>query len=355
MSAKNGTDLRSEPARHLSAPSGVVASPGSAPHHDSASRGSRSASIGLLAISLGAAGLGGAWQAAATLVSAPVQISDALFTAAGLVWVVLLGVYVRHGGARWRNLREDLRHPGQGFAFAYVPIIGMLISGHFSRFGQEGARWAYAVFLVASALVAAHLLAHWLTGALSEAALHPGYLLPVTSAPFIASATASTLHLPEVAAAAFAVGVLYWLALGAVILGGLITGSPLPPPARPTLTVLIIPPATGGIAWLAAHRGRLDGVGYGFSGIVLFTLAMVAFLLPAMSRRSFHTGLWIFSFPVAATANFLVRWTYAAEVPGREALAWALMAAASAVFLLLTGATLVHGGRHRRPGNSGHE
>ncbi|MFD8515348.1 hypothetical protein ACFV27_30795 [Streptomyces antimycoticus] len=223
-----------------------------------------------------------------------------------------------------------------------------LITGHFSRFGEEGARWAYAVFVVAAALVAARLLAHWFTGALSETTLHPGYLLPVSSAPFIASITASTLHLPEIAAAAFAVGVLYWLAFGTVILGGLVAGGPLPPPARPTLTVLVIPPAVGSNAWLAAHGGRLDGVGYGFSGILFFTLVLVAFMLPTIRERSFHTGLWIYSFPVAATTNFLVRWTYAADVPGREIIVWALLAVASGGFLLLGVATLVHGGRHWR-------
>lgn len=97
----------------------------------------------------------------------------------------------------------------------------MLITGHFSRFGQDGARWAYAVFLVAAALVAARLLAHWLTGTLSETVLHPGYLLPVSSGPFIASITASALRLPEVAAAAFAVG--------GSVLAGLRDGHPRQP------------------------------------------------------------------------------------------------------------------------------
>jgi tellurite resistance protein len=84
----------------------------------------RAARIGLLSVSLGAAGLGGAWQAAATTFPPALQVSDALFTVSGLIWLVLLAQYLRHGGARWRNLRHDLRHPGQGFTLGYVPIIG---------------------------------------------------------------------------------------------------------------------------------------------------------------------------------------------------------------------------------------
>ncbi|MFE0515242.1 hypothetical protein [Streptomyces sp. NPDC058964] len=301
-----------------------------------------------MSISLGTAGLGGAWQSAAATVSAPLWASDALFVLSGLVWVVLLAKYVLRGGARWRNVLDDLHHPGQGFTLAYVPIVGMLTAGHFSRYGLDGARWAYAVFATAAAVIAARLLAHWVTGGLSAAPLHPGYLLPVVSAPFISSSTASVLRLPELAAATFAVGVLYWLAFGTVVLGSLVAGGgSMPAPARPTLTVLVIPPATGGLAWMAAHHGVLDMIGYGFAGLLLFTLLIIAFLLPDVRQQSFHYGYWIFTFPVFASTNFLVRWLYGTGMSGRQAVAWSLLTAVSAAFLLLCAATFRHALRER--------
>ncbi len=76
------------------------------------------------------------------------------------------------------------------------------------------------------------------------------------------------------------VGLLYWLAFGTVVLGSLVAnGGNMPAPARPTLTVLVIPPATGGLAWMAAHHGVLDMVGHGFAGLLLFTLLIIAFLI----------------------------------------------------------------------------
>ncbi|MEV7189746.1 hypothetical protein [Kitasatospora sp. NPDC093102] len=257
--------------------------------------------------------------------------------------------YLRHGGARWHNLHHDLRHPGQGFTLAYVPIIGMLIAGHFSRFGIAEARWVYAVFVTVAALIAARLLAHWCTGALSATVLHPGHLLPVPSAPFVASATASALRLPGVADAAFAVGLLYWLAFGTVILGSLVTSDPLPRPARPALTVLTIPPATGGIAWTAAHKGVFDAVGYGFAGILLFTVLLVAFLLPELRQASFHPGLWIFIFPVTASTNFVIRWIHASAIPEGPALTGILLAGATLALSLLAGATVHHRARRGVP------
>ncbi|MFF2328607.1 MULTISPECIES: hypothetical protein [unclassified Streptomyces] len=311
------------------------------PEEDGLRRVRRAERIGLLSVSLGSAGLGGAWQSATVSVSAPLGVSDGLFAVSGLVWLVLLAEYVRHGGARWSNLKHDLRHPGQGFALAYVPIVGMLFAAHFSRFGLDTARWAYAVFAAVTAAVAARLLAHWLTGTLSSSPLHPGYLLPVSSGPFIASIAATTLGLPDVADGAFAIGLLYWLAFGTVILGSLVANPALPVPARPTLTVLGIPPTVGGLAWAAAHPGPVDAIGNGFAGLIAFTLLIVVFLLPHLRQHSFHTGFWIYSFPVAATANFVIRWVHGADVPAWRPVTWTVLGVASLAFAALAVATAV--------------
>lgn len=330
--------------RERGTPGGTLA-PSADP--DALRRTRRAERIGLLSISLGAAGLGGAWQSATATVSAPIGVSDALFAVSGLVWLVLLAEYVRHGGARWVNLRQDLSHPGQGFALAYVPIVGMLFAGHFSRFGLDAARWAYAAFALTAAVVAARLLAHWLTGTLSSSPLHPGYLLPVSSGPFIASITASSLRLPEVAEGAFAVGLLYWLAFGTVVLGSLVANPGLPQRARPTLTVLGIPPATGGLAWLAAHPGPVDAVGFGFAGLVAFTLLIIACLLPDLRQQSFHAGFWTFSFPLAATANFTLRWMHGTGVSAWRPVTWTVLAAVSLTFAVLAVASIAHALRTR--------
>lgn len=325
--------------------------PAVAPFPGQARWATRSERIGLLSISLGAAGLGGAWESATATVSAPIGVSDALFTVGGLVWLVLLIAYIRHGGGRWRNLRHDIRHPAQGFALAYVPIAGMLFAGHFARFGLEIARATYVVFAAAAAVLAARLLSHWFTGTLSSSLLHPGYLLPVSSGPFIASTIASTLQWPGLAAATFAVGLVYWLAFGTVILGGLVASPGLPQRARPTLTVLIIPPATGGLAWIAAHRGVVDAVGCGFAGLLAFTVLIVACLLPDLRQQSFHTGYWTFSFPLAAGANFAIRWFHGMAVPAWRPMTWAVLGAATVPFVALGIVTIAHAfGCGARPG-----
>ncbi|WP_181849620.1 hypothetical protein [Streptomyces parvulus] len=302
----------------------------------------RASRIDLLSISLATAGLGGAWRAAAGSYPGALPVSDGLYALSGLIWLLLVWQYLRHGGAGWTNLRHDIRQPDQGFTLSYVPVIGMLITGHFSRFGMEPARWLYALFAILAVLIAARVLAHWVTDGLDSTALHPGYLLPLSSAPLIASVTASVLELPAIADAAFAIGMLYSLIIGTIVLGRLVTQGRLPERARPTLTILTIPPAVGGIAWLVSHQGVVDAVAYGFTGVLFFTVVVIAFLLPELRQTRFHLGMWIFIFPVAATTNFTIRLVAGLDTWIAPALTWGLLTVATAAFVWLAGATLVH-------------
>lgn len=115
---------------------------------------------------------------------------------------------------------------------------------------------------------------------------------------------------------------MYWLAFGTVVLGSLVAKPSLPARARPTLTVLGIPPATGGLVWTAAHPGPVDAVGHGFAGLVAFTLLIIVCLLPHLRQQSFQMGFWTFSFPIAATANFAIRWAHGADAPAWRPLTW---------------------------------
>ncbi|MFJ3763085.1 hypothetical protein [Streptomyces sp. NPDC090080] len=309
----------------------------------------RGTSISLLSMSLGTAGVAGAWDSAVALVGAPVRVSDALFALSGLMWTVLFGMYLVRGGYRWRHFLHDLHHPQFGYAFAYVPIIGMLSAGHFSRYGLLPARLAYVLFCAVALTVSARLLAHWFTGGLSSVTLHPGYMLPLTSSPFIASSVASVVRWHHLALALFAVGIMYWLTFGTVILGSLVSnGNRLPTAARPTLAVLMIPPATGGIAWMASRHGQIDGVAYGLAGILAFTALMTVMMLPAMRQTAFHLGFWVFLFPIAASSNFTIRLINGSGLSAARPLTWTLLGLVSGGLGVLYTATVVHGMRGRR-------
>ncbi|HJX19927.1 MAG TPA: dicarboxylate transporter/tellurite-resistance protein TehA, partial [Steroidobacteraceae bacterium] len=79
-------------------------------------------------IVLGLAGLGGAWRVAARVWELPAVIGESLMLIAGIVWVLMLGLYA----AKWIFAREEalreLEHPVQCCFVGLIGIATMLIA-----------------------------------------------------------------------------------------------------------------------------------------------------------------------------------------------------------------------------------
>ncbi|MEV7135237.1 hypothetical protein AB0N24_20410 [Arthrobacter sp. NPDC093128] len=102
-------------------------------------------------------------------------------------------------------------------------------------------------------MVAAQLLAHWVTGGVSMQSIHPGYLLPVVPGFFVASIGFSSIHAHNAAIAAFGIGAFFWLVIGTIVSVRLMTGGELSPAATTGLSAYLAAPATANIAWMLSH------------------------------------------------------------------------------------------------------
>jgi len=297
--------------------------------------------LGLFAIPLGVAGLGGVWQALRTTVSAPAWPAEICFGISTALWLGLTVAYLASGIRRSGGFTADRKHAIYGPFAAYIPIIGVLLAAHYQEYARTLFRAAVVVFVVALAIIAAQLLAHWLLGNLPVATFHPGYFLPIGAGPFIASIGLSSSGWHQAAQGAFGVGVFFWISIGTLIFGRLFTSPPLPYILKPSLSVLVSPPATAGIAWLLIAGGQLDILEYVLLG-VLFMMIFIQVLFFAEYRRlPFTKNFWAFSFPVVASTNLIVRWLNAEQFPYWRAWAWSLGGIATAFILALAAATLI--------------
>ncbi len=303
-------------------------------------RGPRGLGLNLFAVPLGLSGLGGAWSAAATLIGAPAWPEEVLFAVGAVIWAVCSVVYLLQGIVREGSFRADLRHPGIGPFASYIPVIGIVLATHYGQYVPVAAPWIMAVFVVALAVVAAQLFAHWIVGELQIESLHPGYFLPVVAGAFIASIGLSSVNAHEAAVAAFGVGVFFWLVVGTIVTARLMTRAALPDAVKLTLAVLLAPPATGGIAWFAASGGRTGAIEFAFAGVVVIMLLVQFLLLPEYRRIPFSLAFWAFSFPVASTANFSIRWFAASPFDGWVAVSWLVLGVATAIILALVAASI---------------
>ena len=160
--------------------------------------------LGLFAIPLGIAGLGGVWQSLRTTLAAPAWPTEVLFGLSTAIWLLLTLAYLAHGVRGSGAFTKDREHAIYGPFAAYIPVIGILLSAHYVQYIHNIARTAVVFFVVSLAFLAAQLVAHWLLGNLPVETFHPGHLLPTVAGAFIASIGLSFSGWPHAAQSASA-------------------------------------------------------------------------------------------------------------------------------------------------------
>lgn len=292
------------------------------------------------AMPLGLAGLGGGWSAARSSLGSPMWPEEILYGAASSLWLILTAVYVFRGLRRKRAFRADLRHEVVGPFASFIPLVGILLSSHYSQYLPPWGAWLCVGFIAALAIVAAQLLAHWVTGGVSMQSIHPGYLLPVVPGFFVASIGFSSIHARDAAMAAFGIGAFFWLVVGTVVTVRLMTGGELTAAAKTGLSAYLAAPATANIAWMLSHPGPVGAVQLGLTGVLVIMALTQVMLLPEYRKLPFTQMSWVFTFPVGATANYSIRWLATTDLPGREIYAWTILSLATAFTLVIAARTI---------------
>ena len=82
-------------------------------------------------------------------------------------------------------------------------------------------------------------------------------------------------------------------------------------------------------------------------------LLVQAFLLPEYLGLPFGIASWTFAFPVAASANYAIRWLGSAPFAGSIVVAWSLLGLATAFIAAITGATICRGYERAAGGGGG--
>ena len=311
--------------------------------------------LSLFGVPLGLAGLGAGWSAARATLGAPAWPEEVLYGAASAIWLILTTIYLLRGLRRKGAFRADLRHQIAGPFASFIPLVGILLSAHYSEYLPALGMWVCVAFIAALTVVATQLFAHWITGGVSMQAIHPGYFLPVVAGSFVASIGFSSIHAHDAALAAFGIGAFFWLVVGTVVTVRLMTAGALPPAAKTGLSAYLAAPATASVAWMVSHPGPMGALQLGLTGVLIIMLLMQLFLIGEYRKLPFSPLFWVFTFPVATTANYAVRWFAAANLPGRETYAWIALALATAFIMaiaLRSGVAAIAGIAEKRRNNT---
>jgi tellurite resistance protein len=258
----------------------------------------------LLAMPMGTGGVGLAWRQAHHWLGAPAAIGEALLAFTTLLWLAVVALQalrlLRHPDA----VLAELRHP-QRVAFAAAPTVGLMIVAAFVFQHAPvlgGGLWGLAVAL--HLCLATMLLRRLVAGRGEPAMITPPLLIPLVGN-ILAPAVGARMGFVDASWMMFGVGLILWLVVQPLLLHRLVAGPPLPAPLRPTLVIMMTPPAVAALA-LEALTGQASGVVFAFAGVALLLAAVFLSLAAEFARVPFGLPWWGVTFPTAAFAVMLM-------------------------------------------------
>jgi tellurite resistance protein len=280
---------------------------------------------------LGLVGLGSDWRYANTLWILPGIVGEIIMLVAGLVWGMLVLLYI----AKWHWHREDaiaeLKHPIQCCFIGLIPVSTVLVSLAL----QPHARIAALVLLFAGT-IGTILFSIWRHGGLWRGGRDPASTTPVLYLPsvagnFVVAIAMGAFGWAQWGVLFFGAGLLSWIALESVILHRLFTAEPLGVALRPTLGIQLAPPAVGLVAYLSVTNGDPGVVAQVLLGYALLQALILIRLLPWIRAQAFSAGYWAFTFGVSALALGAERMVDRGVIGPANAMAPVLFAVANIV------------------------
>lgn len=256
--------------------------------------------VAFFASVMGLSGLTLAWMKAGhVLALGDSPLPPALALLSAVAFAVLLGVYAAKIVLRGAQVAEEYHHPVRLHFLPTISISILLLS--IVALGVWPSAAAPLFFVGAPLHLAMTLLVlnswfsrdHFQTAHLSPAWFIPivgNVLVPLSGVP---------LGYVELSWFFFAIGIVFWLVLFAIIINRVLFHNPLPERLAPTLFILIAPPAVGFLSYVKLT----GGVDAAARILYYFALFMTLFLLtqgPRLLRARFYLSWWAYSFPLAA-------------------------------------------------------
>jgi tellurite resistance protein len=292
----------------------------------------------LFAVPMGLGGLGLAWREAGRTLGAPAVIGEVLLAVTAITWLLIVLLHALRAVRHPEALLADLRHPIRA-SFAGAVTIGlMLIAAGAAPIAPALAATIWVIAVVLHLAIGVWTVRGLLLAPREQATLAPPLLIPLVGN-ILAPVMGVKLGFVLSSWMMFGLGALLWVLIQPLILARLIHGPALPPRLRPSLAILLAPPAVASIA-LANLTGGFGAVPLAVLGLALFVAMVLLTLARSMAQGPFAMSWWSWTFPPAAFSVAVMAATHAHPAPWQPPLLWLLLAAVSTVVALVGGRTL---------------
>jgi len=279
---------------------------------------------------MGLCGLAMVWHGVEEQLDLPHIASIAVTMLAALVFIALLAAYACKWVKAPDQVRAELRHPVR---VNFVPavsinliLLGILTGLWLPQLGQTLWMCGAALHLLLTVVI----VNVWFNSERPVGSLNPAWFIPAVGNVLIPVAAAPGGY-PMIGWFFLSVGIFFWVVLITLVFYRLIAKPALEPPMRPTLVVMLAPPAVAFLAWLALGGG-LDPFGQGLYFVALFTFLLLLGQVPRLLRLPYFPSWWAYTFPLAAFTSASFRFNGLSSID-ISWFSWALAALTSVVIL----------------------
>ncbi len=297
--------------------------------------------IAIFASVMGMSGLTLGWLKAGNMgwpVASSIGMVLAVTTTILLAFLLLM--YGLKTSTHWSAVCEEAKHPIKLNFFAAIPIGLILVSTLWSNIDLSLAEPIWWVGICAMLVATLFTMSSWINHSHYQVGhLNPAWFIPVVGNILVPIAGMRFGEI-EISWFFFSVGLVFWIILTALVMNRLIFHDALADRMRPTLFILLAPPAVGFVSYLSLNGMTLDAL----ARVLYFTALFLTFLLSSNAmkflRLPFFISGWAYSFPIAAMTVASFEMGQLTGLFGYTALAWGLLALLSVVVFYLAYKTL---------------
>lgn len=318
----------------MTSPSPAVASPTA----QAATGGLYHLPLPLFAAPMGIGGLGLAWREAGHVLGAPRLIGEAILLAAAVVWILIVALHALRAMKHPQAIQGDLAHPIRSAFLGAVTIGLMIVAGGLIPYAPGLAATVWTVAVIVHLGIAVWTVRGLLTAPREAASLTPPLLIPLVGN-ILAPVIGAKLGFEAISWSLFGLGALLWVLIQPLIIGRIVTGPTMPDRIRPTMVILLAPPAVGSIA-LANLTGGFGPAPSAIYGLAAFVAAVLLTIVPVFRRIGFSMAWWGYTFPAAAFSVATTAFGHAHPSMAMTLSAWVVLALATVIVATVTAATL---------------
>ncbi|MGY6630688.1 MAG: SLAC1 anion channel family protein [Wenzhouxiangella sp.] len=258
----------------------------------------------LFASVMGLCGLAMVWHSASLHWQFSSLASGLITLLAALVFGLLLVLYGYKVIACRERVMAELRHPVR-INFLPTLSINLILLGILSReWLPTASLWLWMTGAALQLLFTLLIVTIWIESERPSASINPAWFIPAVGNVLVPIAAVPDGYV-LVGWFFMAVGLFFWLTMNTIVFYRLVTKPALEDAMRPTLMILVAPPAVGFLAWLQLSGG-LDTFAMVLYLTAVFLAMLLVLQLPRFLRLAYFPSWWAYTFPLAAftTASY---------------------------------------------------